>query len=111
MSAGGVFPTRQNLTLQKAKVIGATKGYELLKKKSDALAVRLRSLLKDIKDVSAGRRAMDAAGGRLDAVFVRAADKDAAAPVLLSATAHTRWQLRARPLGYCYRRKRRWALR
>ena len=48
----GVFPTRMTLTLFKGKQVGAVKGYDLLKKKSDALTVRLRSLLKEIKKVS-----------------------------------------------------------
>ena len=33
----GVFPTRMNLTTFKTKKKGAQKGYELLKKKADAL--------------------------------------------------------------------------
>jgi len=46
----GVFPTRMNLTLFKTKGVGAKKGYELLKKKSDALKARFRALLKEIKN-------------------------------------------------------------
>ena len=46
----GVFPTRMTLTLYKGKQVGAQKGYDLLKKKADALAVRLRALLKEIKE-------------------------------------------------------------
>lgn len=46
----GVFPTRMALTLFKGKQVGAQKGFELLKKKSDALTVQLRGLLKDIRD-------------------------------------------------------------
>jgi vacuolar-type H+-ATPase subunit D/Vma8 len=34
-----VAPTRMALTLYKGKLVGAKKGYELLKKKSDALKV------------------------------------------------------------------------
>lgn len=42
------FPTRQVLQVYKKKELGAKKGYELLKKKSDALTVRFRALLKQI---------------------------------------------------------------
>lgn len=41
----GVFPTRMALTQFKGKVKAATKGYELLKRKSDALTVELRSCM------------------------------------------------------------------
>ena len=43
-----VFPTRQNLQVMKVKLTGAKKGHSLLKKKADALSMRLRALLKDI---------------------------------------------------------------
>jgi len=43
-----VFPTRQNLQVMKVKLVGAKKGHSLLKKKADALTMRLRLLLKDI---------------------------------------------------------------
>jgi len=43
-----VFPTRQNLQVMKVKLTGAKKGHSLLKKKADALTMRLRLLLKDI---------------------------------------------------------------
>lgn len=46
-----VFPTRMALTTLKQRNLGAKKGYELLKKKSDALMLRLRSILKEIKQV------------------------------------------------------------
>lgn len=46
-----VFPTRMTLAVYKGKEQGAKKGYDLLKKKSDALTVRLRGLLKEIKKV------------------------------------------------------------
>jgi vacuolar-type H+-ATPase subunit D/Vma8 len=49
----GVFPTRMTYTLYKGKQVAAQKGYDLLKKKADALAVRLRALLKEIKEVCA----------------------------------------------------------
>jgi V-type H+-transporting ATPase subunit D len=41
-------PTRMNLTMFKAKHGAAKKGYELLKKKSDALKVRFREICKNI---------------------------------------------------------------
>lgn len=47
----GVFATRQNLAVYKTKGVGAKKGFELLKKKSDALKSRFRSLLKEIREV------------------------------------------------------------
>ena len=43
-----VFPTRQNLQVMKVKLTGAKKGHSLLKKKADALTMRLRALLKNI---------------------------------------------------------------
>ena len=43
-----VFPTRQNLQVMKIKLTGAKKGHSLLKKKADALSMRLRALLKNI---------------------------------------------------------------
>ena len=46
-----VFPTRQNLQLMKVKLTGAKKGHSLLKKKADALSMRLRALLKNILEV------------------------------------------------------------
>lgn len=36
----------------KAKLIGAQKGYDLLKKKSDALKAKMNTLLKVIREVS-----------------------------------------------------------
>eukprot|EP00924_Labyrinthula_sp_SR-Ha-C_P013998 snap_masked-scaffold_5-processed-gene-20.55-mRNA-1 protein AED:0.00 eAED:0.00 QI:0/-1/0/1/-1/1/1/0/258 len=45
----GVFATRMNQQTYKLKASGAKKGYELLKKKSDALKVRFRAMLRDIK--------------------------------------------------------------
>mmetsp|Transcript_687 Transcript_687/g.833 ORF Transcript_687/g.833 Transcript_687/m.833 type:complete len:246 (-) Transcript_687:86-823(-) len=45
----GVFATRMNQQTFKIKAKGAKKGYELLKKKSDALKVRFRAMLKEIK--------------------------------------------------------------
>ena len=43
-----VFPTRQNLQVMKVKLVGAKKGHSLLKKKADALTMRLRLLLRNI---------------------------------------------------------------
>jgi len=43
-----VFPTRQNLQVMKTKLVGAKKGHSLLKKKADALSMRLRNLLQHI---------------------------------------------------------------
>jgi hypothetical protein len=43
-----VFPTRQNLQVMKVKLVGAKKGHSLLKKKADALTMRLRLLLRSI---------------------------------------------------------------
>eukprot|EP00871_Galdieria_phlegrea_P005461 jgi/Galph1/5916/GphlegSOOS_G4576.1 len=43
-----VVPSRMTLTQMKGRVAGATKGYSMLKKKSDALTVRLRSILKQV---------------------------------------------------------------
>eukprot|EP01029_Cantina_marsupialis_P010873 TRINITY_DN2454_c0_g1_i2.p1 TRINITY_DN2454_c0_g1~~TRINITY_DN2454_c0_g1_i2.p1 ORF type:complete len:202 (+),score=70.31 TRINITY_DN2454_c0_g1_i2:120-725(+) len=50
MSQPQVFPTRMALTSFKQKEVGAKKGFDLLKKKSDALTVRFRSMLRDIAD-------------------------------------------------------------
>eukprot|EP00962_Isochrysis_galbana_P045081 scaffold17660_cov116-Isochrysis_galbana.AAC.1 len=52
MSSGGtrlnVFPTRQNLQVMKIKLVGAKKGHSLLKKKADALTMRLRGELRNV---------------------------------------------------------------
>jgi len=45
-----VFPTRQNLGVMKIKLVGAKKGHSLLKKKADALTMRMRSLLRQIME-------------------------------------------------------------
>ena len=44
-----VFATRMTLGVYKTKVNGARKGYELLKRKADALKVRLRAMMMKIK--------------------------------------------------------------
>ncbi|KAG2497054.1 hypothetical protein HYH03_005052 [Edaphochlamys debaryana] len=43
-----VAPTVTMLTMMKARLVGATKGHALLKKKADALTMRFRQLLKEI---------------------------------------------------------------
>lgn len=45
----GVFATRMNQQTYKLKAKGAKKGFQLLKKKSDALKVRFRAMLREIK--------------------------------------------------------------
>lgn len=48
----GVFPTRMTLTFYKGKQVGAQKGYDLLKKKSDALAVRYVRGILELRSVT-----------------------------------------------------------
>jgi len=43
-----IFPTRMALTLMKAKLAGASKGHNLLKKKADALQIKFRAILQKI---------------------------------------------------------------
>jgi V-type H+-transporting ATPase subunit D len=50
MSALNVIPTRMELQNLKGKLIGANRGHDLLKKKSDALSLRFRSLLREIRE-------------------------------------------------------------
>ena len=45
------------LTVMKARLIGATKGHALLKKKADALTLRFRAILKEIIDAKEVRQA------------------------------------------------------
>jgi len=45
-----IFPTRMALTGMKMKLVGAVKGHSLLKKKSDALTLRFRSILSKIAE-------------------------------------------------------------
>ncbi|KAA8492489.1 V-type proton ATPase subunit D [Porphyridium purpureum] len=56
-----VVPSRMTLQQMKAKLAGATKGHSMLKKKSDALLVRFRSILKDIMEqkTAAGDQSKD----------------------------------------------------
>lgn len=49
-----VPPTRMNLQTFKGKVVGAKKGYELLKSKADALKVRFRDICKLIYNTKIG---------------------------------------------------------
>ena len=49
-----VPPTRMNLTTFKSKGVAAKKGYDLLKKKSDALKVRFRDIMKAIYATKVG---------------------------------------------------------
>lgn len=44
-----IAPTRMALTVYKAKRVAAKKGYELLKKKADALKMRFQAMLRDIQ--------------------------------------------------------------
>jgi V-type H+-transporting ATPase subunit D len=46
-----VMPSRNTLAIYKGRVKGAEKGHSLLKKKSDALTIKLREVLKQIYDV------------------------------------------------------------
>jgi V-type H+-transporting ATPase subunit D len=49
-----VPPTVTVLTVMKARLVGATKGHALLKKKADALTMRYRQLLKEIVEAKTG---------------------------------------------------------
>jgi V-type H+-transporting ATPase subunit D len=46
-----VMPSRNTLAIYKGRVKGAEKGHSLLKKKSDALTIKLREVLRQIYDV------------------------------------------------------------
>ncbi|KDO25977.1 hypothetical protein SPRG_08630 [Saprolegnia parasitica CBS 223.65] len=48
MSTVQVPPTRMNLTVYKAKRVAAKKGFDLLKKKADALKMRFQAMLREI---------------------------------------------------------------
>jgi len=52
-----IFPTRMALTVMKTRLKGAITGHSLLKKKSDALTVRFRAILKQICNVRRRRAA------------------------------------------------------
>lgn len=49
-----VAPTVTVLTMMKARLVGATKGHALLKKKADALTMRYRQILKEIVEAKQG---------------------------------------------------------
>ncbi|CDJ67653.1 vacuolar ATP synthase subunit d, putative [Eimeria necatrix] len=49
-----VAPSRMTLQVAKQKKKGASQGYQLLKKKSDALSARFRGMLKEITKLSIG---------------------------------------------------------
>ncbi|OQS02650.1 H - or Na -translocating F-type, V-type and A-type ATPase (F-ATPase) Superfamily [Thraustotheca clavata] len=49
MSTVQVPPTRMNLTVYKAKRVAAKKGFDLLKKKADALKMRFQNMLREIQ--------------------------------------------------------------
>ena len=51
MSGDQVFANRMTLQIFKGKLKGAKTGYGLLKKKSDALTARFRSMLKEIYEI------------------------------------------------------------
>ena len=53
MTFGDISLFSRALTLMKARLKGAQKGHSLLKKKSDALTMRFRKILKQIIEVSA----------------------------------------------------------
>eukprot|EP00742_Colponemidia_sp_Colp-10_P000487 GILJ01000531.1.p1 GENE.GILJ01000531.1~~GILJ01000531.1.p1 ORF type:complete len:249 (+),score=67.25 GILJ01000531.1:81-827(+) len=57
-----VLPSRMTLAIMKQKRVGAKKGFELLKKKSDALTAKFRAMLKEIYNTkkSMGREFEDA---------------------------------------------------
>ena len=46
-----IIPTRMELQNLKGKLKGAQKGYDLLKKKADALALKFRALLREIREI------------------------------------------------------------
>ncbi|KAI9916858.1 hypothetical protein PsorP6_017201 [Peronosclerospora sorghi] len=52
MSSVQVAPTRMALTTFKSKSVGAKKGFELLKKKADALKMRFQAMLREIQKVA-----------------------------------------------------------
>jgi V-type H+-transporting ATPase subunit D len=50
MTSMNVLPTRMELQNLKGKLQGASRGHDLLKKKSDALALKFRALLREIRE-------------------------------------------------------------
>jgi hypothetical protein len=65
-----VPPTVTMLTQMKGRLLGATKGHALLKKKADALTVRYRQILKEIVEAkSVGRGFGGGVGGCLGGVW------------------------------------------
>jgi V-type H+-transporting ATPase subunit D len=66
-----VFPSRSVLGVMKSRIFGARKGYELLKKKSDAIKTKLTSLLKEILEakLQMGKTMRDAAFSHTGAVW------------------------------------------
>lgn len=72
MSILNVVPTRMELQNLKTKCAAAVRGHDLLKKKSDALALKFRSLLRDIRDTKlrVGQLAKDALFAYTEVKFV-----------------------------------------
>ena len=67
-----VVPTRMELQNLKGRLQGATRGHDLLKKKSDALSMKFRSLLREIREtkLKIGRLAQDAAFAFTEVKFI-----------------------------------------
>ncbi|KAK8894981.1 H(+)-transporting V1 sector ATPase subunit D [Tritrichomonas musculus] len=67
-----VVPTRMELQNLKGKLQGAIRGHDLLKKKSDALAMKFRSLLREIREIKLkiGQLAQDAAFAYTEVKFI-----------------------------------------
>jgi V-type H+-transporting ATPase subunit D len=66
-----VFPSRMELATVKARLIGARRGYELLKRKADAIKARLNSILVEILATKrrVGQKMREAAFSHTDAVW------------------------------------------
>eukprot|EP01100_Stratorugosa_tubuloviscum_P009434 TRINITY_DN396_c2_g1_i1.p1 TRINITY_DN396_c2_g1~~TRINITY_DN396_c2_g1_i1.p1 ORF type:complete len:261 (-),score=125.90 TRINITY_DN396_c2_g1_i1:205-987(-) len=73
-----IFPTRMALTQLKVKLAGAINGHKLLKKKSEALTIRFRALLKEIID-----KKIFSATSLKEAFFSFASSKNAAGLTLI----------------------------
>ena len=71
MSQYGVLPSRMTLQTYKQRAVGAKKGYDLLKKKSDALKKAFRAILQKIVEskVRMGVDYRDARMGMAEAQF------------------------------------------